>query len=149
MRYLRLTLLSLLLVLITWFVVVFALMVYEQNKIVAGCAANPGFSCDAFPTHIVGGLHMISFGLLLSVVFAQKYFWAWGVAAAYLIINILSTYSRLATGLFGGDMCPEGHPCVRALRRASFFDWCSAIIIMISSVLITSLMLLKKRGLSS
>jgi len=142
MRYVRFMLILLLAILCGWFVVQFYLMITETNEIWASCEKNHGFSCDAFSTHMVGGFHVLAFVLLPLVIFARKYFWAFGIGIAYLFIDIFGTYARVGTGFFGGDTCPGGHPCIAAIRRASAFDW-SATLILLVAVILTSSLLVK------
>lgn len=107
-------------------------------------ASSPAFSCDYVPQHPVALLHIISFALLAAVVFARKYYTALAVAVGYVAISLFGTYSRLGTGFFGGDMCPEGHLCFTAIRRATWFDWTALIILAVSTILITFKILYKE-----
>ena len=145
MRYLRPILIILLAFLSAGFVVQFVMMSQEMQSISEGCARNPGFSCDAFPEHVVGGFHILSAILLVVVIFAKKYYWSMGIVITYFFLDIFATYARLGTGVFGGDMCPEGHPCLRAIRRASWFDWTAGAILMFASIIITLLVIGKYR----
>lgn len=146
MRYLRLTLIIMLLPLCLVFTVQFWLMLDETQKIQESCSQHPQFSCDAFPEHVVGAFHALSFVLLAVVIFGKKYYWALALSATYLTLNIFATYARLGTGVFGGDMCPEGHPCLRAIRRASEFDWAATTILIVSLQMITSILIMRWRA---
>ena len=146
MRYLRLILIILLVALCVGFTVQFWRMHDETQKIRDACSQYPQFSCDAFPEHVVGGFHALSFVLLAVVIFAKKYYWALGLSATYFMLNILATYARLGTGVFGGDMCPEGHPCLRAIRRASGFDWTATTLLIVSLLVITSILIMRWRA---
>lgn len=143
MRYLRLVLIMLLIALCLGSTVQFWLMVAETQKIEESCSQFPQFSCDAFPEHVVGAFHALSYVLLAAVIFARKYYWALGLSATYFVLNIFATYARLGTGVFGGDMCPDGHPCLRAIRRASGFDWAATSILIISLLMITTIIIMK------
>ena len=145
MRYLHLILLILLVTLCVGFTVQFWLMQSEMQQIRASCLKYPQFSCDAFPEHIVGVFHVLSFALLAAVIFAKKYYWAFGLATTYFMLHVLATYARLSTGFFGGDMCPDGHPCLQAIRRASGFDWTALAVLSFSVVLITTILIMKWR----
>ncbi len=115
----------------------FWLYMDELQRIKEACDSSPRFSCDAVPQHPVGLFHSFSFALLAAVVFARKYYTALAVAVGYLALAVFGTYSRLGTGFFGGDMCPEGHPCWSAIRRATWFDWSATTVLAVSIVLIT------------
>jgi hypothetical protein len=115
----------------------FWLSMDELRRAAEACASSPGFSCDYVPQHPFALLHSLSFALLATVVFARKYYTALAVAVGYAGVDILGTYSRLGTGFFGGNMCPQGHPCLAALRRATWFDWTALMILAVSIVLIT------------
>jgi hypothetical protein len=78
---------------------------------------------------------MFSFALLGAVV-VRQYGFALVVAVGYLALDIFGTYQRLGTGFFGGDMCPEGHPCWAAIRRATWFDRTALIILAVSIILL-------------
>jgi hypothetical protein len=95
-----------------------------------------GFAADAPQQYPVGLFHFLSF-ILLGLSFARKYFWAFGLAVTYFLLNIFATYSRLGTGFLGGDMCPEGHPCLQAMRRATWFDLTAAILLLLVVILIS------------
>jgi len=132
----RVLLIILVIVLSVSFVTEFWLNVDELRRIQDACDSSPGFSCDYVPQHPVGLLHALSFVLLGTVAFAKKYYWALTVAIVYLALHIFGTYARLGTGSFGGDMCPEGHPCWVALRRATWFDQTAFIILAVATILI-------------
>jgi len=123
------------------FVVEFWMSIDEERRIAEACAETNGgsikFSCDSVPQHPVALLHAVSFALLAAVVFARKYYTALAVAIGYTAIDVLGTYSRIGTGFFGGNMCPDGHPCWAAIRRATWFDWTALIILVTSLPLIT------------
>jgi hypothetical protein len=123
------------------FVAEFWMNMDEERRIAEACVeANAGpikFSCDWVPQHPVALLHAVSFALLAAVVFARKYYTALAVAVGYAAVDVFGTYVRLGTGFFGGNMCPEGHPCWAAIRRATWFDWTALTILLITIVLIT------------
>lgn len=127
------------------FVTEFSLNNDELRRIQEACASSPGFSCDYVPQHPVALLHSLSFVLLVTVVFARKYYWAFTVAVGYLALDIFGTYARLATGFFDGNMCPDGHPCWAAIRRATWFDWAAFMILAVSTILITWKILHKRK----
>ena len=131
-RYIRIVLIILLVVLCAVFMWQFINMILEHSAIWAACDEHPGFSCDAVPQYLVGGFHFFSFILLTLVLFSRRYFWLMLAVATYLSLHIYGTYARLGTGFFGGDMCPDGHPCFQAIRRASWFDWTATSILTIS-----------------
>jgi hypothetical protein len=134
--FLQISLIVLLSFLCGGFILEFLQMVQEHQQIVQSCNDNPGFSCDAVPQHLVGGFHVFSLVLLGWVIFTKHYRSAFFAAALYLVIHLFATYSRLSTGFFGGDMCPDGHPCILAIRRASTFDWFATALIAIALIFI-------------
>ncbi len=97
--------------------------------------ATQGFSNDGVPQYTVGRYHVMSFFLLGAVLVARKYYWVFALALTYFFLSVFSTYARLGTGFFGGDMCPEGHPCLRAIRRASWFDWTATSLLLLLIIL--------------
>lgn len=131
----RIALLTSLALLCATFMWQFINMQLEQRAIWTWCNENPGFSCDSFPVHMVGGFHFFSFILLALVILSRRYFGLLATLATYLLIHIFGTYERIGTGYFGGDMCPDGHPCFQAIRRASWFDWTATSLLTISIVL--------------
>ena len=145
-RSIRLVLMSLLVVLCAAFMWQFVNMNLEYRAIWAACDEHPGFSCDAVPQYMVGGFHFFSFILLSLVFFSRRYFWLIVAVLAYLSLHIYGTYARIGTGFFGGDMCPDGHPCIQAIRRASWFDWTATAILTISLFLTITLAVVSRRS---
>ena len=131
------------------FVTEFWLLMDEVRRIQEACDRSPGFSCDYVLQHPVALLHAVSFALLAAVVFARKYYTALAVAVGYAAADIFGTYARVGTGFLGGDICPEGHPCWAAIRRATWFDWTALIVLVVSIGLIGSEIFRRKsRGLA-
>lgn len=124
----------------------------EQRRIAEACLeANAGpikFSCDWVPQHPVALFHALSFALLAAVVFARKYYIALAVAVCYAMVDVFGTYSRLGTGYFGGNMCPDGNPCWAAIRRATWFDW-TALTLLVVSIGVITYELLRQRSRGS
>ena len=135
-RPLRSVLIILLLALCGTLLWQFISMKLEHRAIWAACNENPGWSCDAVPQYLVGGFHLVSFIVLTLVIFSRRYFWLMVAVTSYLSLHIYGTYVRIGTGFFGGDMCPDGHPCMRAIRGASWFD-CTATVILTIAILLT------------
>lgn len=123
------------------FLVEFWMFLDELRLIAKACdEANAGpikWSCDQVPQHPVALLHALSFVLFAAVVFARKYYMSLVVGLGYLALDIYGTYSRLGTGFFGGNMCPDGHPCWAAIRRGTWFDWAALVILTVSIALIS------------
>lgn len=139
MRSLRVILIASTAILCLGFGVQFGLSEYER---LTWPEPTPGFSMDAVPQYTVGVYHGLSFFLLLSLIFARKHVTALLLSAGYIIVHALATYVRLRTGFFGGDMCPEGGLCSRAILRASWFDWtATGLLLIIFSLVIASLFL--------
>lgn len=107
-------------------------------------AENP-FIADVVPQHPVGMYHALSLVLLLSVMFAKRYLTAFFVATGYMLLNCYATYQNLRTGSLGGNICPEGGLCWRAIGRASWFDWSSAILLLLISCLLIDVLFLQRR----
>lgn len=143
MRVLRVVILVLLVLLCGAFSIQFYLF---QNELINQPEPSPYFSADAAPQYAVGGYHFLAFFVLGAVILARKYYWAFGLAVTYFLLNIFATYARLGTGFFGGDMCPDGHPCLLAIRRASWFDWTAAVLLLGSLVLISVALYSSGRG---
>jgi len=138
MRILRLITILAVVALCVSFSIQLGLMVNERLN----WAKPPtGFAVDSAPQYTVGLFHIMSFFLLGALVVARKYYWSVGLAIVYLSLNVYGTYARLGTGFLGGDMCPEGHPCLRAIRRASWFDWTATILLLIVAPLISSMLI--------
>jgi hypothetical protein len=105
--------------------------------------ASSKFAVDAFPQYSAGIFHLLSFVLLATSLFTRNYNWMLMVAVAYFLIDVFATYASLGSGFLGGDMCPDGHPCLKALRRASLFDWTAATLLLAAVGLITSIIVLQ------
>lgn len=145
-RSLRTVLLTLLAVLCLTFSWQFINAALEYRAIWASCNEHPGFSCDAVPQYTVGGFHFFSFILFTFVFFSRRYFWIIFAVIPYISLHVYGTYLRIGTGFFGGDMCPNGHPCMRAIQRASWFDWTAAIILIIALLLTLALVIVTRRS---
>ncbi len=153
MHYLRYFLIALIAVLCLGFVIEFIQMKREHQQIIDACYSNTyegiSFSCDAVPQHIVGGFHFLAFIFLAIVVFSRRYLWILVLALNYLAIHLFATYERIGTGFFGGDMCPNGHPCLQAIQRASLFDWFATVVLTLAIFLILALSFVRDGHISS
>ncbi len=104
------------------FLVKFGLAAYEN----ATWPDPPhGFAVDAAPQHIVGLYHGLSVLLLLSIIFAKRYFTSFFLSVGYILVHLYETRERLCTGFLGSDFCPDGGFSFRAISRATWFDWTS------------------------
>lgn len=131
----RIVLISVLTVLCAAFLWQFINATLENRAIWASCNDHRGFSCDSVPQYVVGGFHFVSFIVLTLVIVTRRYLWLIVALTAYLSFHIYGTCARIGTGFFGGDMCPNGHPCMQAIRRASWFDWTATTILTIAQLL--------------
>ena len=123
-------------------------LILMLNELRNWAEPKSGFALDAPHLHTVEFYHALSLILLLAIVLAKKYYWAFGVAIGYFILDIFATYDHLSTGFLEGDMCPEGHPCLRAIRRASGLDLSAASLLLIIVCVITLIIVLQLKARS-
>lgn len=130
------------------FCIQLALSMEAMNALIEGqkAAAAKGWAVDAFPEYTVGLYHGLSFILLLSAVFAKRYFAVFYVSVCYMLLNAYATYVFLGTGFFGGEMCPQGGLCWRAISRASWFDWTAASLLLLIFCLTVGALFLHRRN---
>ena len=113
------------------FLVQFGLSLYEYATWPAPEQGTISFAVDAPPEYSVGLFHGLSFFLLLTVVFAKRYFAALSLGVVYFVLYAFPTSSRLCTGFFGGDLCPDGPISLWAINRASWFDWLATFLLLL------------------
>ncbi|CAN5554403.1 hypothetical protein BH10ACI2_BH10ACI2_08660 [soil metagenome] len=119
--------------------VCFSIQLYlNQNEWASQQTPPGGFAVDFGQDYPVGRYHFLALGILLTLIFAQKYISTVLLVFSYATIHAFATFWRIRTGLFGGDMCPEGGLCYKALRRATWFDWTATGLILIILCLATA-----------
>jgi hypothetical protein len=142
MKKLRIILVVAALLLCICFCIELALSIEDMHS---STAAAKGFPVHTFPEYSVALYHGISFFLFLTVLFAKRYFAVFFVSVGYMLFNAYATYVFLRTGFFGGDMCPQGGLCWRAISRASWFDWTAASLLLLIFCLTVIALFLRRR----
>jgi hypothetical protein len=75
--------------------------------------------------------HGLSIFLLLTIIFAKRYFTSFFLTTGYMFVHVYGTRERLCSGFFGGDLCPDGGLSFWAISRATWFDWTSTGLLLI------------------
>lgn len=107
-----------------------------------------GFAVDAPRQYSVGLYHGLSIFLLLSIIFAKRYFTSFFLSIGYMFVHIFGIREKLCTGFLGGDFCPDGGFSFWAISRATFFDWTSTGLLFIICCILTAFILIKRRTLT-
>ncbi len=119
------------------FFVQFGLSIYENAT---WPEPSLGFAVDAPRQYSVGLYHGLSIFLLLSIIFAKRYFASFFLSITYIFVHIYGIQLKLCTGFLGGNLCPDGGFSFWAISRATWFDWTSTgLLLMIFCILVASL----------